>query len=83
MEHEKPCLYSIKFRKLNSYERTVLNAEQAITFGLNGEQTINKAFTYKPIMFFFSLFAQGDSGKKGRRGYNGLNGDKVKCDFEI
>lgn len=34
-------------------------------------------------MFFFSLFAQGDSGKKGRRGYNGLNGDKVKCDFEI
>ena len=33
----------------NSYERTVLNAEQAITFGLNGEQTINKAFTYKPI----------------------------------
>ena len=34
-------------------------------------------------MFFFSLFAQGDSGKKGRRGYNGLHGDKVKCDFEI
>ena len=34
-------------------------------------------------MFFFLLFAQGDSGKKGRRGYNGLNGDKVKCDFEI
>lgn len=33
----------------NSYERTVLTAEQAITFGLNGEQTINKAFTYKPI----------------------------------
>ena len=49
MEHEKPCLYSIKFRKLNSYEKTVLTAEQAITFGLNGEQTINKAFTYKPI----------------------------------
>lgn len=64
MEHEKPCLYSIKFRKLNSYERTVLTAEQAITFGLNGEQTINKAFTYKPIMFFFHCLLRETLGRK-------------------